>query len=326
MFKEILFYYLVMTPLLGYPSPEFLKKDAGQDFVTAEVSATSLISSKGKVMIPTDGARNLSFLTWLAPKGEVRQSLPGSIKLDKNKRYVSLIASDGDNIQYVLNRMREDWEAKAKTSVPLGRTITPTLSLYAPAVLDVYYRESSERKIDEFIGGPSGFGYSFPSLFNYKESLSFAKKTREANLFSDLRSTFILDIRDAPSARLRQYVGAFKKHGERAMWYRKVKGLGDGLQGKLNFMSSSHVIFGDNIESTVNDIKHSVKSKQFSMIYLDAWGFDFSKLDEIKTKVGSNVVFVLPSQLMNLFRASRGVDQLKDPLGRPKISPPMILD
>ena len=279
-------------------------------------------------MIPTDGARNLSFLTWLAPKGEVRQSLLGSIKLDENKRYVSLIASDGDNIQYVLNSMREHWEAKAKTFVPLGRTITPTLSLYAPAVLDVYYRESSERKLDEFIGGPSGFGYSFPSLFNYKESLSFAKKTREANLFSDLRSTFILDIRDAPSARLRQYVGAFKKHGERAMWFRKVKGLGDGdgLQGKLSFMSSSHAIFGDNIESTVNDIKHSAKSKQFSMIYLHAWGFDFSKLDEIKSKVGSNVVFVLPSQLMNLFRASRGVDQLKDPQGRPKISPPMILD
>jgi endonuclease V-like protein UPF0215 family len=308
LFKEILSNFPTMTPLFGYPSPEFVDSGSGQDFVTAEVSATVLFSSKGKVMIPTDGARNLSFLAGLAPRAALKQNLPGDITYDKNKRYVSLIVSDGDNFQYIINRMREHWEKRQSSSVPLGWTMAPSLAQHAPIVLDVYYKEASAKKLDEFIAGPSGYGYVYPSYFNDTEMREFAKKTREATVYSNMRSIFVLDKRDAAADRVRQFMRALGNEGSTAVFFRKMEGLGDGdgLQGKLSFMSSSQVIYGGDVNRNVNDINDSARKKPFSMVYLDTWGFNFADLERIRGKVDKNIVFVLPSQLMNLYRKSRG--------------------
>ena len=80
----------------------------------------------------------------------------------ENKVYISIIVSDGDNIQYTQHAMRKHWDALGdnRGKIPLSWTIAPGLVDMGPAIINYYYSNSTPN--DCFITGPSGMGYLMP--------------------------------------------------------------------------------------------------------------------------------------------------------------------
>ena len=91
-------------------------------------------------------------------------TMPAVPKRDglKNKTYVALYISDGDNIQYVQGTMRVRWDQvhgdNERGSIPLSWTIAPGLVDLGPGIMNYYYNTSKEA--DCFVTGPSGMGYA----------------------------------------------------------------------------------------------------------------------------------------------------------------------
>ena len=87
--------------------------------------------------------------------------VPKKPALEK-KVYVSIIISDGDNIQYTQHAMRRVWDrtAEIRGKFPLSWTIAPGLVDIGPVIMNYYYTHSTPN--DCFVTGPSGMGYMMP--------------------------------------------------------------------------------------------------------------------------------------------------------------------
>lgn len=80
----------------------------------------------------------------------------------ENKIYIAFYFSDGDNIQYNMNAMKEYWDnaSKYRGQVPVNWTISPALAEIAPGMMNYYYNSATAAEC--FVCGPSGLGYTVP--------------------------------------------------------------------------------------------------------------------------------------------------------------------
>jgi hypothetical protein len=123
------------------------------------------VSAGGGVVIPADWALNLSALQHLpAPVPERPRPAPPAPLRDE-ERVVCFVISDGDNIQWLLNGFVEApgfWASPHRGRFAVTWELAPSLAQVAPRVLTRLYRTATPA--DDFIAGPSGSGYYFPSL------------------------------------------------------------------------------------------------------------------------------------------------------------------
>ena len=91
----------------------------------------------------------------------------------QNKVYVSLILSDGDNIQYMQHVMKMRWDSSARGSVPIGWTVSPMAAELDPAMLNYYWSTATAN--DCLISGPSGAGYTHMQNWNAANLAGYAK-------------------------------------------------------------------------------------------------------------------------------------------------------
>ena len=126
----------------------------------------------------------------------IAQSNPGGPvgSIDASRVYVSFTISDGDNLQYIQHRMLQRWQDPARGSFPLGWTISPVLSQAAPAMAAYYVRTATAN--DEFIAGPSGAGYMYPSQWPQQQLASFLQRTVQMMRSMNLTTLEVLDVSD----------------------------------------------------------------------------------------------------------------------------------
>ena len=91
----------------------------------------------------------------------------------QNKVYVSLILSDGDNIQYMQHAMKINWNNSARGSVPIGWTVSPLAADVDPTMLNYYW--STATKNDCLISGPSGASYAHAQNWTFANISALAK-------------------------------------------------------------------------------------------------------------------------------------------------------
>ncbi len=91
----------------------------------------------------------------------------------QNKVYVSMILSDGDNIQYMQHAMKLNWDNPNRGSIPLGWTVSALASDMDPGMLNFYWSTASTN--DCLISGPSGAGYTHMQKWNPVYMAAFAK-------------------------------------------------------------------------------------------------------------------------------------------------------
>jgi hypothetical protein len=113
---------------------------------------------------------------------------PAKIKVE-NKVYVNFIHSDGDAIWAHNNFYARNWLDSQRGTFPLTWEIQPYAYDLAPGQLEYYYRTKAPG--DYFVAGPSGAGYSDPTI-NTKQDLYFTN-TREYMKHTDIRTAFVMN-------------------------------------------------------------------------------------------------------------------------------------
>ncbi|GAB4331990.1 MAG: hypothetical protein Kow0069_39490 [Promethearchaeota archaeon] len=154
------------APVYGYPWPDGAN----------EAVVVGLISKANKYLVPSDWASNLDFLSRMRlPAGhQFGQAAPATGEVaaaPAEKVYVTAAWSDGDNLQYLQNFMRDElWDSPERGRVPTGWTINPSLYQLAPYLLKYYYESATAN--DYFVAGLSGKGYCKWDLFSDAGALS----------------------------------------------------------------------------------------------------------------------------------------------------------
>ncbi len=88
-------------------------------------------------------------------------------KVENGKVYVSIIFSDGDNLQFDQNSLYNMWENDSlRGLVPVGTTLAPGLQEINPFLMEWFYKRKTDN--DELVAGPSGYQFIYGR--DYKQS------------------------------------------------------------------------------------------------------------------------------------------------------------
>ncbi len=137
-------------------------------------------SNYSMVTIASDWSGNLSFMAAedinkdLEPANRVKST----VKAEKGKHYVTIVMSDGDNVQWLQRGFETDskyYGSKYRGKFKMNWTMAPALSDVAPYVMESIYDKATEK--DDFICGPSGFGYVNVNDYNANAMADYAAKT-----------------------------------------------------------------------------------------------------------------------------------------------------
>jgi hypothetical protein len=290
----------------------------------SEPSGVALTSRAAIPVLASDYFTNLEVWTAVQAAAPSVSMVSGgasdSLEIKQDKIYVSFTMSDGDNLQYCQHRFLSLWGDKARGEVPVGWTLSPALLQAAPAMLDYYLRTATAN--DEFVAGPSGAAYLFPSFWPEDQLGPFLQRT--GKLMQELGMT-TLEVLDsdiiyssgfpvvsqaslngmalANSRRQHDFASQLAPYGVRGILsgagfpvkktsWQKVDGL--PIYQNLGLVGS--------IESAMNIIKLTSRlSSQrplFLNLYVLAWNMGPTQLQQIMQQLGSDYECVLPHTLL----------------------------
>lgn len=279
------------------------------------------ISKLGYSIIPADHSYNLSVLNGF--DCDVKQ-IPDSpdITPDPNKHYISLVFSDGDNVQWMTNGYSEYYRGQSiERDYPVSWGIPNVCQDICSATADEI-KSSLKHNGDCFFAGPSGIGYALPSAYEEKSMDTYTTLTASAMLKSNLRVACILD--DKPNAfaeklftRKFDFYSRFdnidggiifldpKRYGsgEGRVWFSKDKPFltvrtslwhPDGYDGVTKEWMQEQA---DIINSYVAD-NNSING--YSAICVHAWSVTPENLDYIVSLLDSHIEIVNVNQLIKM--------------------------
>ena len=116
-----------------------------------------------------------------------------------HRHTISFLMSDGDNIQWIMGpwSTSKSWYGnKNRGKVPMGWTLSPALVDLAPALVSRIHSIQTDN--DEFVAGPSGYGYIYPSTWPTSNRSSFARRTNRAMNTLGMRTVNLLGQNDDP--------------------------------------------------------------------------------------------------------------------------------
>ncbi len=240
---------------------------------------------------------------------QVKTSLSNQSNTSLNERgnepkaYVSFTISDGDNIQYMQNRMLQLWRDPARGSIPLGWTISPVLMQAAPEMGAYYLRTASAN--DEFLVGPSGAGYMYPSRWPKEQLPAFLRHT--GRLMQDMNLT-MLEVFDAGLVQdlaliniglQQRFVEALAPFG--------LKGIlsGSGLPRSRWKVLSGVPIYqnlglADSVDKAVKLIRNATPASKFLNVYVFAYKMVPSDLKLVVQQLGGEYEVVTPGKLLSM--------------------------
>ncbi|HEY6406341.1 MAG TPA: GxGYxYP domain-containing protein, partial [Ktedonobacteraceae bacterium] len=294
-----------------------------------EGSGVSLTSDAAIVVLASDFFYNLEVWTSLQPATAIARKAPmaqsstqGAIHRapPANQIAISFTISDGDNLQYIQHRMRRLWGDRARGSFPLGWTISPVLIQAAPAMAEYYYSTASFN--DEFVAGPCGAGYMFPSRWPAQELAGFLERTGQLMQSLQLTALEVLDTDWLQSTGI-PFIGNLRQTGmvvsDTNLQQRFIQALLPyGLRGFLNgagIKTPEQVVvqgvpvyknlgLADSINKTLELVRNATSSIQQRPLYLNvyimAWSMTPSDVKQVLQQLGSQFTVVRPGTLLEM--------------------------
>jgi len=125
-------------------------------------AANILVNKFGVGYVTSDFYANGSF--WASfPSKTYTQREGKAVATENGKVYVSLIWSDGDNLQFDQNMLYKAWKDPARGSIPVGTALSPALQELNTPLMDYFYDNRTPN--DELIAGPCGFQFIYTVHF-----------------------------------------------------------------------------------------------------------------------------------------------------------------
>lgn len=128
------------TGLMGAMDPNATILGWGQ----VEGSEDGFIINSGRAgvhYLPADWASNLSVLGEIEAREQYTQNTHDEPTYEEDVHYVTFIVSDGDNLQWTINRGVDErwWGNPSRGTFDIGWTFPPHLMTYAPTIMNWHY-------------------------------------------------------------------------------------------------------------------------------------------------------------------------------------------
>jgi len=153
-----------------------------------ESEAVARASKNGFFVLCNLDSPNLTVHSGIKTDFKFKQKHAGDVALE-DKVYVAFVQSDGDAVWAMNNFQNLNWLDSQRGRFPYTWEVQPLLLDLASGVLEHYYRTATPN--DYFIAGPSGAGYTAPTL--NKRLDEFLEHTRRCMEACDLRSILIMN-------------------------------------------------------------------------------------------------------------------------------------
>jgi hypothetical protein len=257
-------------------------------------------SRAGVLVLPSDFCSNLEIWSGF-PAPAVLHQTPSRPPPLEPKVYVSFILGEGDNLQYDQHRLFQLWQDPARGTVPIGWTISPLLLEAAPPLAQYFYQTATVH--DEFIAGPSGAGYGYPSLWPDNQLTAYLDRTRQMMARMDLHLVQILDV--GPGQRvpnpevLRRYAQEVRPAGI--------------LHGSAGPVPEWRIVAGipaianmglihneDEAVSLIAQVAQSCPRPYFLSLFVLAWRMGPTELRRVVARLPADIVAVKPGELVQL--------------------------
>ena len=267
-------------------------------------------SIHGDYFVAADHAHNLSAFIRLDVE-PIPVPLPsptaGADPECKQTKYVAFMISDGDNVQWLLNRGNcvNWWGNPLRGQIPLGWTFAPSLYQAAPTVWNYYI--STLKDTDEVICGASGIGFVFDAIADSDKFPEFLAQTEQ--FVKSARVPLVATFGNDPYPNPTYLQGFTKMEAVSGVIYSsfqpwvvpsdpRVVTYGDKA-----VIPTSLLLDGNHLPQTVVDkiLKGSTQPPLY-LVYVDAWGNANNPLEYVKQvcdllQSHSEIHIVKPSEL-----------------------------
>jgi hypothetical protein len=301
---EVLTNFPAQTCVYGWASGNYAIAAKGQNPVTVEDALVSRLSRQNKLLVADDFTDDLSFFAQVHPRTpnllQTRRT-SRDIKLQPHHRYVLLLVSDGDNMQYDVNNMRRNWNQPDWPKVPLVWTISPQWMELAPVILQIYYDEAAQRGgWDEFVAGPSGYAYVHPGSMSPENLGKFVELTRQVCEQADIHSISVLDDGSRPPAQRLRFVEAYARANFDALWLVAAPRF-IGVSGQTAFVSEWFRLGSNNAKDIARQVRE-LTDIPFALVYVDGWSVNPQLIREFTQGLDDTCTVVSPAEMAQLIR------------------------
>ncbi len=293
-----------------------------------EPSGVSLTSQAAMAVLATDLASNLELWTSVQSSRPLLTRAPQpQPQQPASKVYVSFTVSDGDNLQYNQHRMLRLWQDPARGSVPLGWTISPLLLQAAPCIA-AYYAQTATAN-DEFVAGPNGAGYMYPSRWPAAHLPTFLQRTGQLMQGMQLSLLEVLDVGPLQSSGLpviSVLEGSNMALTDQSLQASFVQALVPcGLRGVMSGAGAiipswslindrvpvyQNLGLADSISGALQLITNAAFVQQqrplFLNVYVLAWKMTPSDIKQVVQQLGSSYEVVTPGNLLAMLARVKG--------------------
>jgi hypothetical protein len=285
-----------------------------------EKKTVDTISKYGNYFQAAGAASNVSFYNKI-PALSVKLANPATdVKFDPNKKYVSVIFSEGDAIGwFCMSVMIDFFEQKSRANYMKGWQLTPRLYELTPCLAERYYKLANESGKDEFIISCSGRGYMNPSnmieneVSDEKDIDKFLQETNVLAETMDMKSVIIYDYAQDPEIidkTIQKYVDILTNVN--CVFLQDTNGQTDNF-GTDRIMTTKDgrktaVIVGGK-EFTSDEVKKDIETGRNFVFYRS---FNVSPdvvwagIQKIQAEYGTDKIeFVGPNELVKLYLQSK---------------------
>lgn len=300
---------------------EGLKKDSTAfgwgDASSGEDQFISPSSKAGVFTIPSDHASNLSMLSSIKT-GPLKQKTADTKRpANKNTHYVTFLMTDGDNVQWLLGDFQSDnrwYSSKERGTFNMGWGISPLLFELAPSVMNWYYESASHGEhSDQFVVGPSGNGYMYPSQYPEKELNKHVKKLNQYMGKTDLHIAQIIDFNSLENKSLWNKYTSQKNID--ALFYLEYSRY-DTHKGKIVWSNDKPIISAremlwsglagadeKSVIESINSAPRNPESEQgYTLVLVHAWSKSLSDVKTVVEQLNSDVEVVTPEDFTSLIK------------------------
>jgi len=280
---------------------------------SGELLYISETSKNGIATIPSDWSANLTVFSEF-PKKDAKQWKRNPVKKEENVHYVSILMSDGDNEQWVFNDLltSEKWfNNKYKGQFDMSYAMPPYIYDQAPTLLEKMYKDSAntEKGQDQFIVGPSGLAYMYPSLYPEKKLDEHVELLNDYMKKTDTKVVAIIDDQSL------ERIDLWDKYTKQS----EVKGLiyleyfvHSTHGGKMYFSNGKPVVScaemlwqdltkDEEVVERINNGSTDITSPEaYSLVYVHAWSKNMDDVAKMVSQFNENVRIVNPEQFMEL--------------------------
>jgi hypothetical protein len=275
---------------------------------THEYEMVHQASEQGVATIATDLAPNLSVLSSIhSTEGLTQKSAPRPTT--QRKHYVSFVVSDGDNVAWDLHGLQQYYGNADRGSFSVGYGVSPSLVDLAPAALRWYYENASSGvHRDQFIAGPSGGGYVYPSRMISDDLDRFVGRLNAYMGVADLRIAEILDDQDSFDRR-DLWSKYLRQPNIDALFY-----FGTDARGRIGWVNNKPVVgqrdtlwAGVTDESTlIREINSRPASPTtadgYTLVLVHCWTKSLSDIKTVVDGLGTDVEVVTPQEFVSLIQ------------------------